>query len=128
MKDGTQYLVEGRYTYHHYMQDRFDDNKWGCAYRSLQTLVSWFKLQGYTSANVPGHREIQQVGCTGSYMTAHVLFNLLNKLSKCNKMRSLFCKNEYLNKNSKGNLITLKHYVYSVSNFRPLGLYQETNN
>ena len=22
----------------------------------------------------------------------------------------------------------LKHYVYSVSNFRPLGLYQETNN
>ena len=35
---------------------------------------------------------------------------------------------EYLNKNSKGNLITLKHYVYSVSNFRPLGLYQETNN
>ena len=63
VKDGTQYLVEGRYTYHHYMQDRFDDNKWGCAYRSLQTLVSWFKLQGYTSANVPGHREIQQVGC-----------------------------------------------------------------
>ena len=35
---------------------------------------------------------------------------------------------EYLNKNSKGNLITLKHYVYSVSNFRPLCLYQETNN
>ena len=31
----------------------------------------------------------------------------------------------YLNKNSKGNLITLKHYVYSVSNFRPLGLCQE---
>ena len=24
---------------------------------------------------------------------------------------------EYLNKNSKGNLITLKHYVYSVSNY-----------
>ena len=41
--------------------------------------------------------------------------------------QSLFIP-EYLNKNSKGNLITLKHYVYSVSNFRPLGLYQETNN
>ena len=35
---------------------------------------------------------------------------------------------EYLNKKSKGNLITLKHYAYSVSNFRPLGLSQETNN
>ena len=35
---------------------------------------------------------------------------------------------DYLNKNSKGNLITLKHYAYSVSNFRPLDLCQETNN
>ena len=35
---------------------------------------------------------------------------------------------DYLNKNSKGNLYILKHYVYSVSNFRPLGLCQETNN
>ena len=49
-------------------------------------------------------------------------FHLLLKI----KDNSLYF--EYLNKNSKGNLITLKHYVYSVSNFRPLGLYQETNN
>ena len=35
---------------------------------------------------------------------------------------------DYLNKNSEGNLFILKHYVYSVSNFRPLGLCQETNN
>ncbi|XP_053399370.1 ufm1-specific protease 2-like isoform X2 [Mercenaria mercenaria] len=57
---GKQYTVRGNYTYHHYMQDRFDDNKWGCAYRSLQTLVSWFKLQGYTERDIPTHREIQQ--------------------------------------------------------------------
>ena len=37
------YLVEGTYTYHHYMQDKFDDDGWGCAYRSLQTLISWFR-------------------------------------------------------------------------------------
>ena len=36
-------LIEGTYTYHHYMQDRFDDDGWGCAYRSLQTLISWFR-------------------------------------------------------------------------------------
>ena len=35
---------------------------------------------------------------------------------------------DYLNKNSKGNLFILKHYVHSVSNFRPLGLCQKTNN
>lgn len=43
------------------MQDRFDDNKWGCAYRSLQTLSSWFKLQGYVDRDIPSHKEIQQV-------------------------------------------------------------------
>lgn len=37
-----------------------DDNGWGCAYRSLQTLASWFKLQGYTSHNVPTFHEIQK--------------------------------------------------------------------
>ena len=54
-------LVRGQYTYHHYMQDRMDDNGWGCAYRSLQTLVSWFRLQGYTDKPIPSHHEIQKV-------------------------------------------------------------------
>ena len=53
-------LVRGTYVYHHYMQDRIDDNVWGCAYRSLQTLASWFQQQGYTSRPPPTHREIQQ--------------------------------------------------------------------
>ncbi|XP_033743116.1 ufm1-specific protease 2-like [Pecten maximus] len=60
MKGGTKYLVDGLYSYHHYMQDRFDDNKWGCAYRSLQTIMSWFKLQAYTEKPIASHREIQQ--------------------------------------------------------------------
>ncbi len=33
---------------------------WGCAYRSLQTLWSWFLLQGYTDKPVPRHKEIQE--------------------------------------------------------------------
>ena len=53
-------LVRGRYTYHHYMQDTFDDDGWGCAYRSLQTIISWFKHQGYTETEVPSHRQIQK--------------------------------------------------------------------
>ncbi len=59
---GRLSVVQGTYAYHHYMQDKFDDNKWGCAYRSLQTLVSWFRYQGYSDCPVPSHREIQQVG------------------------------------------------------------------
>lgn len=42
------------------MQDNFDDNGWGCAYRSFQTLFSWFRQQGYTNKRVPPHGEIQK--------------------------------------------------------------------
>jgi len=55
-------LVRGSYEYHHYMQGNFDDSGWGCAYRSLQTIVSWFKLNHFNQdINVPSHLEIQQV-------------------------------------------------------------------
>ncbi|KAL3267534.1 hypothetical protein HHI36_011656 [Cryptolaemus montrouzieri] len=37
-----------------------NDNGWGCAYRSLQTLASWFKWQGYTDKEVPTFEEIQK--------------------------------------------------------------------
>eukprot|EP00850_Spirogloea_muscicola_P002976 SM000011S19154 [mRNA] locus=s11:1166090:1170192:- [translate_table: standard] len=57
---GQTSLVQGSYQYFHYMQDRMDDNGWGCAYRSLQTIMSWFLLQHYTSLAVPNHRSIQQ--------------------------------------------------------------------
>jgi hypothetical protein len=43
VKDGEMSVVQGIYSYHHYMQDRVDDSGWGCAYRSLQTIVSWFR-------------------------------------------------------------------------------------
>lgn len=36
-----------------------DDKGWGCAYRSLQTLCSWFRRQHYTAAEPPSHRAIQ---------------------------------------------------------------------
>uniref|UniRef100_A0A7N0RJ20 Probable Ufm1-specific protease n=1 Tax=Kalanchoe fedtschenkoi TaxID=63787 RepID=A0A7N0RJ20_KALFE len=58
---GLASLVQGSYVYHHYLQDGFDDSGWGCAYRSLQTIISWFRLQHYTAIDVPSHREVQQV-------------------------------------------------------------------
>ncbi|XP_066288076.1 ufm1-specific protease 2-like [Branchiostoma lanceolatum] len=57
---GDVTVVQGRYRYHHYMQDRMNDSGWGCAYRSLQTICSWYNLQGYTDRTAPTHREIQQ--------------------------------------------------------------------
>lgn len=61
VSDGEVSLVQGTYSYHHYMQDQLNDNHWGCAYRSLQTLCSWFRHQGYTDKPVPTHKEIQQI-------------------------------------------------------------------
>ncbi|XP_065803579.1 ufm1-specific protease 2 isoform X1 [Muntiacus reevesi] len=60
IETGMVYVVQGTYGYHHYMQDRIDDSGWGCAYRSLQTICSWFRHQGYTERSIPTHREIQQ--------------------------------------------------------------------
>ncbi|PIC33689.1 hypothetical protein B9Z55_013577 [Caenorhabditis nigoni] len=57
---GVVTTVKGPYNYHHYMQDGIDDNGWGCAYRSFQTIWSWFILNGYTDKPVPSHRDIQQ--------------------------------------------------------------------
>jgi len=58
---GRTALVEGPYDYYHYLQDGAADAGWGCAYRSLQTLVSWFALNGYTQRPVPGHADIQRL-------------------------------------------------------------------
>lgn len=60
VKDGVVSTIYGFYAYHHYMQDNMDDSGWGCAYRSLQTIISWFRLQGYTDHPIPTHKEIQQ--------------------------------------------------------------------
>lgn len=54
-------LVNGNYRYFHYKQDGIDDTGWGCAYRSLQTIISWYRLQGFTNLKVPSHQMIQQV-------------------------------------------------------------------
>lgn len=56
---GVQHMVQGPYMYFHYLQQRFSDKGWGCAYRSMQTIVSWFKLNQLTERDVPSHGEIQ---------------------------------------------------------------------
>lgn len=60
VQGGKVALVKGHYDYHHYLQDKFDDKGWGCAYRTFQTIVSWLRLQGYTDKPVPDHRSIQE--------------------------------------------------------------------
>lgn len=55
--------VSGLYDYYHYLTDGFDDCGWGCAYRSLQTIFSWYVLQGYVKGRdtPPSHLEIQEI-------------------------------------------------------------------
>lgn len=63
-KGGTETksaFTRGMYEYCHYMQDQFNDNGLGCAYRSLQTCVSWYRLQFYSSKPVPSISGIQEL-------------------------------------------------------------------
>ncbi|EGC36727.1 hypothetical protein DICPUDRAFT_150734 [Dictyostelium purpureum] len=58
--EGNVFLVDGSYDYYHYLQDNIDDNGWGCAYRSMQTICSWLRYQNYTNKPIPTHYEIQK--------------------------------------------------------------------
>jgi len=52
--------VKGRYGYYHYGQQGKNDTGWGCAYRSLQTCMSWFYLEGRTDQLPIDHAGIQK--------------------------------------------------------------------
>jgi hypothetical protein len=54
-------LVEDPVEYWHYKCDGFDDSGWGCAYRSLQTVLSWFRLQGARVDEIPSVTTIQKI-------------------------------------------------------------------
>lgn len=61
--NSTTAIVRGAYDYYHYKLDGFDDCGWGCAYRSLQTVLSWFqRAGGFTDAfAMPDIRRIQEI-------------------------------------------------------------------
>ena len=58
----TIHLVKGSYEYFHYGSGGFNDAGWGCAYRSLQTLISWLARSGAVSWHepIPTHADIQR--------------------------------------------------------------------
>ena len=49
---GSVHLVHGAYEYYHYLQEKKDDKGWGCAYRSLQSVVSWYVLTAQLHAQL----------------------------------------------------------------------------
>ncbi|OAO13690.1 Ufm1-specific protease [Blastocystis sp. ATCC 50177/Nand II] len=53
--------VKGHYLYYHYEQQGTHDKGWGCAYRSLQTLISFFVLNHYYEMRIPTIPEIQEM-------------------------------------------------------------------
>ncbi|CBK22256.2 uncharacterized protein [Blastocystis hominis] len=55
------WLISGNILYFHYGHQGLNDKGWGCAYRSLQCLLSFFSLNHYVDMRVPSIPEIQQV-------------------------------------------------------------------
>ncbi|KAM7343727.1 UFM1 specific peptidase 1 [Cochliomyia hominivorax] len=60
--EGQTYLTRGDFTYYHYGCDGQQDQGWGCAYRTLQSMISWilYKNPNFHDLNVPSIREIQE--------------------------------------------------------------------
>lgn len=54
------YHCRGDFYYYHYNQDNFKDSGWGCTYRSLQMLMSWYLVNNYTNKHVLSITEIQE--------------------------------------------------------------------
>ncbi|XP_953439.1 uncharacterized protein TA09880 [Theileria annulata] len=60
-KKSTVSMVQGNYQYYHYTQMGVNDTGWGCCYRSLQLVCSWYLLGYHTTKLVPTHSKIQEV-------------------------------------------------------------------
>ncbi|AAZ10664.1 hypothetical protein, conserved [Trypanosoma brucei brucei TREU927] len=58
---GEVYITSGSYDYYHYLIDGFKDSGWGCAYRSLQTILSWFQYEGLMQGAIPSIHTIQEI-------------------------------------------------------------------
>ena len=54
-------VVDGDYQYCHYLYDGQDDRGWGCGYRTLQTIISWARLNLHQDIDIPGLRRIQEI-------------------------------------------------------------------
>ncbi|KAH8584437.1 cysteine protease [Cryptosporidium sp. chipmunk genotype I] len=53
------YQCHGDFYYYHYNHDNFKDSGWGCTYRSLQMVFSWYLVNNYTNKHVLSIPEIQ---------------------------------------------------------------------
>ena len=53
-------MLQDGYEYFHYNVDGYQDSGWGCAYRSIQTILSWFMNNYQVVEQVPSIPEIQR--------------------------------------------------------------------
>ncbi|CAH8579893.1 unnamed protein product [Schistosoma margrebowiei] len=60
---GEYYIVgfKGSCYYYHYGAQGVNDQGWGCGYRTLQTILSWYKLTKSCPFDVPTLLEVQNI-------------------------------------------------------------------
>jgi hypothetical protein len=54
-------MIRDGYDFYHYGVDGYDDIGWGCAYRAIQTLASWFSIRYNIVKDVPSVEMIQTI-------------------------------------------------------------------
>lgn len=56
-----EYTIDGDYRYYHYLQDGERDSGWGCAYRSLQSIYSFFIENHYVDDEDSKYKENRNI-------------------------------------------------------------------
>lgn len=59
--NASTHIISTPLVYYHYRLDGFNDEGWGCAYRSLQLVLSWFQQNGIMKKPMPSVLEIQKL-------------------------------------------------------------------
>ena len=54
-------IAQDGYQFCHYNMDGYNDSGWGCAYRSIQTMLSWFISNFNVSDSIPLIEELQSI-------------------------------------------------------------------
>ena len=66
-KTHNLHIIKGNYLFYHYLCDGFNDRGWGCAYRTGQTMMSFYILA--LEEEQPSHETAQRISALTSMPT-----------------------------------------------------------
>ncbi|XP_037949430.1 probable Ufm1-specific protease 1 [Teleopsis dalmanni] len=127
---GTTFLTRGDFQYFHYGCDGFNDQGWGCAYRTLQSMCTWilYKQDKVGTLHVPGLREIQETlvrieDKPKDFIGSRAWIGALEVFYVVNDLYDVSCKILHIPSRDefKNHMCALKDYFENIGGFVMMG-------